>query len=92
MGRSHRIKPERLGAKLKLIREYLGLTQEQLIEKLDYSKSTLYPQNISGFEKSEREPNLLILLAYARIVGISTDALIDDEIDISERLKNKMIV
>ncbi len=58
MGRSNRIKPKRLGEKLRLIRESLSLTQEQIIERLDYKSSKLYPQNISGFEKSEREPNL----------------------------------
>ncbi len=82
MGRSNRIKPKRLGEKLRLIRESLSLTQEQIIERLDYNSSKLYPQNISGFEKSEREPNLLILLAYARLGRINTDILIDDELDL----------
>lgn len=84
MGRSQRVRPERLGEKLRLIRESLGLTLEQMVEKLDYKESKLYPQNISGFEKSEREPNLLILLAYARLAGISTDVLIDDNLDLHE--------
>ncbi len=83
MGRSNRIKPNRLGGKLKLIRESLGLTLKQMIERLDYKESKLYPQNISGFEKSEREPNLLILLAYARLANISTDTLIDDDLDLT---------
>lgn len=87
MGRSQRIKPKRLGEKLKLIRTSLGLTLEQMIERLDYSESKLYPQNISGFEKSEREPNLLILLAYARLAGISTDELINDELEIIQQEK-----
>ena len=82
MGRSERIKPKRLGEKLKSIRTTLGLTLEQMVEKLDYKESKLYPQNISGFENSEREPNLLILLAYSRFVGISTDVLIDDKLDL----------
>ena len=86
MGRSHRIKPARLGEKLQLIREELGLTQEQIIEKLDYKNSKLYPQNISGFEKSEREPNLFILLAYAQLAKISTDILIDDNLDLPQKL------
>jgi transcriptional regulator with XRE-family HTH domain len=88
MGRSHRIKPKRLGEKLKLIRNSLGLTLEQMIEQLDYKESKLYPQNVSGFEKSEREPNLLILLAYARLAGVSTDELIDDEMELNS-LKQK---
>lgn len=82
MGRSNRIKPKRLGEKLKTIRESLGLDRKQIIEKLDYKESKLYPQNIWSFEKSEREPNLLILLAYSRLYGISTDVLVDDELDL----------
>ncbi len=85
MGRSNRIKPKRLGEKLRLIRESLSLTQEQIIERLDYKSSKLYPQNISGFEKSKREPNLLILLAYARLGRINTDILIDDELDLVDK-------
>jgi transcriptional regulator with XRE-family HTH domain len=79
MGRSTRIRPKRLGEKLLAIRTSLGLTQQQMIDYLDYKESKLYPQNISGFENSEREPNLLLLLAYSRAAGISTDVLIDDE-------------
>ena len=82
MGRSNRIRPKRLGEKLLLIRERLGLTQEQVIEQLNYKSSKLYPQNISGFENSEREPNLFILLAYAHLAKISTDILIDDDLDL----------
>lgn len=89
MGRSRRIKPKKLGEKLKLIRDSLGLTLEQMIEQLDYNESKLYPQNISGFEKSDREPNLLILLAYSRLAGISTDVLIDDELDLPKKLQNE---
>lgn len=82
MGRSNRIRPKLLGEKLLLIRESLGLNQEQMVKRLDYTESKLYPQNISGFEKNEREPNLLVLLAYARLAGISTDVLIDDELEL----------
>lgn len=89
MGRSNRIRPKRLGEKLLLIRTLLGLTLEQMIERLDYKESKLYPQNISGFEKSEREPNLLILLSYSRLAGVSTDFLIDDELNLSEKLLKK---
>lgn len=82
MGRSNRIRPNRLGEKLRLIRENLGLTQQQIIERLDYSESKLYPQNISGFENNEREPNLLVFLAYSRLAGISVNVLIDDELNL----------
>ena len=82
MGRANRIRPKRLGEKLKFIRESLNLTREQIIERLDYKESSLYPQNIWGFEKSEREPNLIILLAYSRLAHIHLEVLVDDELDL----------
>lgn len=90
MGRSQRPRPARLGEKLRQIRASLDLTLEQMIEHLDYKDSPLYPTNISGMERGEREPPLLLLLAYARLVGISTDTLIDDAIDLPIRLKIKV--
>ena len=82
MGRSHRPRPARLGEKLRQIRATLGLTLEQVIERLSYKDSPLYPTNISAMERGEREPPLTLLLCYARLAGISTDVLIDDESDL----------
>src|SRR5437588_122959 len=88
MGRSHRPRPARLGEKLRLIRTSLDLTLEQIIERLGYKDSPIYPTNISGMERGEREPPLLLLLAYARLVGISTDVLIDDSLDLPKNLSS----
>lgn len=89
MGRSHRPKPLRLGEKLLHIRKSLNLTLEQMIEHLSYKDSPLYPTNISSMERGEREPPLRLLLAYARLVGISTDVIIDDEMDLPKRISIK---
>jgi transcriptional regulator with XRE-family HTH domain len=89
MGRSVRPRPKRLGEKLKYIRSALNLTLEQLIERLDYKDSPIYPTNISGMERGEREPPLLLLLAYARLVKISTDVLIDDELELPQKLHRR---
>jgi len=35
---------------------------------------------ISEYEHGTRIPNLLVLLRYARIAGVSVEALIDDEL------------
>lgn len=86
MGRSHRPRPARLGEKLKQIRASLNLTLEQMIDRLEYKDSPLYPTNISGMERGEREPPLTLLLAYARLANISTDMLIDDDMDLPGRL------
>jgi transcriptional regulator with XRE-family HTH domain len=37
---------------------------------------------ISEYERGIREPNLIVLLQYARAARISTDELIDDDIDV----------
>src|SRR5437763_17206033 len=86
MGRSNRPRPKSLGEKLRDIRAVLNFTLAQIIEQLDYKDSPVYPTNISGMERGEREPPLLLLLAYARLAGISTDVLIDDKLDLPNRL------
>ena len=77
MGRSPRLRPKRLGRKLKLIREHLGLSQVGMAEALNFP--TVHPTNISGYERGLREPPYPVLLKYARLVKISTDVLIDDK-------------
>jgi transcriptional regulator with XRE-family HTH domain len=89
MGRSQRVRPARLPEKLLQIRNALSLTQEQMIKRLNYIASPLHPQNVSGFETGEREPSLLVILAYARCVNLSTDYLIDDDLDLPAELPSK---
>jgi transcriptional regulator with XRE-family HTH domain len=84
MGRSSRPVPEQLADKLYLIRQHQKLTQEKMVEclqaKLDehYQSAKIYPGHISDYEKGKREPPLVVLLAYARIAGVSIDVLADD--------------
>lgn len=89
MGRSHRPKPLRLAEKLLYIRQNLGFTQEQLIKQLNYTKSSVYPSNISEFESGKREPPLELLLAYAELAGTYVDVLIDDSLDLPTKLLNR---
>lgn len=85
MGRATREKPIRLAEKLLQIRLALGLSQTEILERLDISKKG-YRNYISDFENGNREPSLPVLLKYARLVGISADVLIDDEMDLPKRL------
>lgn len=86
MGRSRRPCPTRLAAKLRQIRAGLGLTQEQMFEHLGETKTALYPGHISLYEAERREPPLPVLLRYARIAGVYVDVLIDDELDLPDKL------
>lgn len=79
--------PKRLPEKLKKIRLALHQSQRSLIKFLD-AEDELIQSHISAFEdaKNNRVPSLSILLKYARAVNISTDVLIDDELDLPDRL------
>jgi transcriptional regulator with XRE-family HTH domain len=85
MGRTARSRPARLAEKLLQIRVSLGLSQNDMIRRLGLS-DTLYQSNISGFELSEREPSLPILLRYAQVAGVYVDVLIDDQLDLPVNL------
>jgi transcriptional regulator with XRE-family HTH domain len=85
MGRVRRPTPARLPEKLLLIRESLGLSQNGMLRKLgiegEYDRAT-----ISGFERGVREPPLPVLLEYARAANIYVEVLIDDGLDLPEKL------
>jgi len=86
MGRTSREKPVRLGEKLVQIREALGLSQNELLGRLGLTER-LNRDDISKYERGVREPSLIVLLRYARAVKVSTDVLIDDELDLPAKLK-----
>jgi hypothetical protein len=45
---------------------------------------------VSRFERGEREPNLFVIVAYARLAEVSTDVLIDDAWSIGDLLKEML--
>ncbi|HEX8734485.1 MAG TPA: helix-turn-helix transcriptional regulator [Pyrinomonadaceae bacterium] len=89
MGKAQRPKPKRLAEKLLQIRVSLGLSQTELITRLNFNEIELVQGTISTYELGKREPSLPLLLAYARLAGISTDVLIDDELDLPETLPSR---
>ena len=86
MGRSPRPKPARLGEKLLAIRQLLGMSQTEMCKALGLE---LNYSAISNYELGTREPPLPTLLNYARLVGISTDVLIDDKLDLPAKLRRR---
>jgi Helix-turn-helix. len=85
MGKASRQKPERLGEKLLQIREALGLSQNEMIKHLGLT-DVVSRNNLSVYESGKREPSLLLLLRYARAVGIALEVLVDDELDLPKEL------
>ena len=74
-----RRQPKKLARKLLAIRQKLGVSQTEMAKllKLEISYTA-----VSAYELGTREPDLLTLLQYARVAGISTDVLIDDRLNV----------
>lgn len=80
-----RRRPERLGEKLQQIRISLGLSQSEMRKRLNAEDLIAYNQ-ISGYESGTREPPLDILLNYARVAGVHMEALVDDELELPDKM------
>lgn len=82
---STRQRPERLAEKLRQIRLALGLSQGEMVKRLGV-EDQIDAARISGFETGLREPTLMILLSYARHANIYMEALVDDDLNLPDRL------
>jgi transcriptional regulator with XRE-family HTH domain len=84
MGNARR-RPERLAEKLLQVRNALGLSQSELWRRLGVEDEIPF-KRISDYELDKAEPTLMILLQYARAAGVHTEALIDDDLDLPDKL------
>ena len=78
--------PQNLAKKLLQIREFLNLSQTEMLKRLGFD-DRLYRSNISQYERGEREPPLLVILNYAKVAGITVEILIDDEVELPVHIK-----
>lgn len=85
MGKKPRERPGRLAEKLLRIRQTLRLSQNGMIRRMDLHDA-ISQAHVSEYERGEREPPLKVLLHYARAANVYVDTLIDDEIDLPEKL------
>jgi transcriptional regulator with XRE-family HTH domain len=89
MKRPPSTKATRLAEKLKQIRQELGLSQNELLDRLGFSEQ-LFRSNVSQYERGDRIPSPVVLLAYARLAKVDLAVLIDDELDIPEKLAGSL--
>lgn len=88
MGTYPRLRQERLPEKLRAIRDALGLSQSEMLKRLGVEE-LIDSYRISEFETGKREPPLLVLLRYARVAGVYLEEIIDDELDLPDKLPSK---
>jgi len=85
MGTHAREKPARLSEKLIQIRHVLGLSQDGIIRRMGVVQK-ITREDISKYERGLREPSLLVLLEYANAAGVWINVLVDDGLDLPEKL------
>ncbi len=79
---NRRAMPKKLGKKMRQIRESLGMSQRQIVEALNYKDTPLRASQISQYESGQREPTMMLVLAYARLAKVSVESLIDDKMKV----------
>ena len=80
-----RPRPKRLAEKLRQIRISLGLSQPEMHRRLQAEDEIDYT-TISKYELDQNEPLLEILLRYARLAGVHLEDIVDNELDLPEKL------
>lgn len=88
MGKQTRKRPKRLPEKLLEIRLKLGLSQNGMVRRMGLEEE-IERDYISKYERGTLEPSLWVLLLYARAANIWVDALIDNDLDLPEKIPAK---
>lgn len=78
-----RNRPDRLAEKLLQIREALGLSQQEMAERLNERAGVkITHKNISKYERDKSVPYIEIVLAYARLANVLMNQIVDDDLDL----------
>ena len=85
MGRRARYIPERLPEKLIQIRKLMGLTQQEMLKRLDLPDEILQT-SISQYERVKVEPPIFVLLRYADVANLWLEVLLRDNLNLPEIL------
>jgi transcriptional regulator with XRE-family HTH domain len=87
MGQNKPLKyiPKRLGAKLRQIREAIGLTQEEMLKLLDLPP-VISQTTISAYERNAKLPPFFVLARYGDVANVWIDVLVRDSLDLPNRL------
>ncbi|HEX3559162.1 MAG TPA: helix-turn-helix transcriptional regulator [Pyrinomonadaceae bacterium] len=83
-----RPRPKRLAEKLLQIRHALGLSQSEMHSRLGVGDDIPFSR-ISKYELDHNEPPLIVLLQYARVANIYMEALVDDELNLPDKLPSQ---
>ena len=83
MGRSRRNKPVKLSHKLLAIRKRLRMSQTEMARALELK---VHYSAVSNYELGTREPDLIVVLRYARLAGVPMEMIVDDKLNLPESI------
>ena len=72
-----RQRPKRLARKLLVVRQRLGVSQTEMARLLQLRKTYTV---VSSYETGRREPDLIVLLRYAKLAQVPMETLVDDKV------------
>jgi DNA-binding XRE family transcriptional regulator len=79
-----RKRPDRLGEKLRSVREKFGYSFAEMATRLSDEKISILKQDVHRYEKGQTDPSLMILLRYSRLARIKMEIFADDSLDLPE--------
>jgi transcriptional regulator with XRE-family HTH domain len=88
MGKGKRVRPRSLGRKMRIIRETLGLSQNEMLRRLQL-EAEFTRSEISAYERGIREPPAKVLLRYSAVARVWVNVLIDDDLNLPSSLPAK---
>ena len=88
MGKGKRARPRFLGRKMRIIRESLGLSQNEMLRHLQLEHEFTRSE-ISAYERGVREPPAKVLLRYSAVARVWVNVLIDDDLALPSSLPTK---
>jgi len=70
-----------LSTKLLAIRKRLGKSQTEMARALELK---VHYSAVSNFELGTREPDMIVVLRYARLAGVPMETIVDDQMNLPE--------
>lgn len=72
-------RPKRLAEKLLQIREALGLSKDEMAERLG---NEMTHNKILKYERDNSVPPIEVVLAYARVANVQMEQIVDDDLNL----------
>jgi transcriptional regulator with XRE-family HTH domain len=88
MGKGKRVRPTHLGRKLRIVRDRLQLSQNEMLRRLQLDDQ-FTREELSAYERGVREPPLAVLLKYSEVARIWINVFADDRLELPAKVPSR---